>query len=79
LQNEFSLGDATSCAVKTIFESSEFAEAPKKIRNLQEPPKDSGISIITDTRVLSDTVPECNQRNGFWRYNYPAFDQLIKI
>ncbi len=46
-------------SVSTQVEKSEIAEAPKKFYNLGKPPKGSGINIVTKTRTLSDTLPEC--------------------
>lgn len=50
---------------------------PKKVRNLGAPPEESGITIVTEIRSLSDIVPECvesTENPGVWFYNRPAFD-----
>lgn len=70
--------EETASTVTNTLESSE-TMVPKKVRNLGAPPEGSGITIVTETRKLSDTVPECAERNGFWRYNRLAFDQLVKM
>ncbi|HBB27148.1 TPA: hypothetical protein DCZ36_01465 [Candidatus Gracilibacteria bacterium] len=72
------INNTMKARASTTLESSE-TMSPKKVRNLEEPPKESGIAIVIETRKLSDTVPECAERNGIWFYNRPAVDRLIEM
>lgn len=78
-KNKLPIEDKITSIVANTLNSSNIVEGSPKIRNFGAPPEKSGIMIVNKIRALSDTVPECAERNGFWFYNRSAVYQLVKM